>query len=534
LIAGGSAAVPISELGDCLQDVRVSSAAVMPPMGRSAGTARQVTMPIVVADRGPWIAGGLLIFAAVWLSALAHDSLAPPVDNVEQLTWVRSLEWGYYKHPPLPTWLAWLPVSLFGLSAWTGYVLGAACTLTALGLMWRLLVALRGQAFAGVALLAALCITYYNGRLHYYNHNVVLLLLSTASATLCWQAFSTRKLRWWFGLGLAIGLGALAKYQIAVTVASVLVFAAHQRAWRDPVHRSGALLASVVALVVFAPHAAWLQAHDFAPIHYAVESSLGARFSAVHRTVESLHWLLDQVFNRALPAWLLLAVAARASAAAGPEIYVRRSSTVGGDAAKALLLCWGLVPLLFMPLAGVVSGADLQLHWGTPFLLFAVPALMALRPRAAWEQVSWRPILGAFVVIQLLLLALSHATSQRVSSPQRNQDWRGFDPAALAERVAAPARQELGGPIRVVSGPAASSGALALQLAERPLVLIDGRLDRSPWVAPDLVQRCGALQIGLTKELAGGRPFGAAFPTLAWNIVPRDPAAAPCPPLSVD
>ena len=221
----------------------MSLATVPPPVGRFAGSASSVTTAVNVARHGPWVAGGLLVFAAVWLSALAHDSLAPPVDTVEQLTWVRSLEWGYYKHPPLPTWLAWLPVRVFGLSAWTGYVMGAACTLAALGLMWRLLVTLRGPAFAGVALLAALCITYYNGRLHYYNHNVVLLLLSTASAALCWQAFSTRQWRWWFGLGLAIGLGALAKYQIAVTVASVLVFAVHQRAWRDPVHRWGALLA---------------------------------------------------------------------------------------------------------------------------------------------------------------------------------------------------------------------------------------------------------------------------------------------------
>jgi hypothetical protein len=45
---------------------------------------------------------------------------------------------------------------------------------------------LRGPTHAGVALLAALCITYYNGRLHYYNHNILLLLLSSASAWLCW------------------------------------------------------------------------------------------------------------------------------------------------------------------------------------------------------------------------------------------------------------------------------------------------------------------------------------------------------------
>src|SRR5256885_10565865 len=32
-----------------------------------------------------------------------HDALPISKDNLEQLTWVHSLEWGYYKHPPLPT-----------------------------------------------------------------------------------------------------------------------------------------------------------------------------------------------------------------------------------------------------------------------------------------------------------------------------------------------------------------------------------------------------------------------------------------------
>ena len=53
------------------------------------------------------------------------------------------------------------------------YVLGAACTMSAAVLLWQLLVKVRGPAYAVVALLAALCITFYNGRLYYYNHNTL-------------------------------------------------------------------------------------------------------------------------------------------------------------------------------------------------------------------------------------------------------------------------------------------------------------------------------------------------------------------------
>ena len=468
-----------------------------------------------------WVAIGLALFAAVWLTHLAHASLVPPVDDIEQLLWVRSLEWGYYKHPPLPTWLIWLPVQVFGLSAWTAYALGAICTLGAMALLWRLLARVRGSTHASVALLAVLCITYYNGRLYYFNHNSVLLLLSTLCAVLCWQAFSTRRLRWWLALGLALGLGALAKYQIAVTVLSMLAFLVHQRAWRDPFHRRGALLAGLVALIVFAPHIGWLHAHDFAPIRYAVESSLGAKLGATDRVVASLGWLLDQVFNRALPALIVLAVAARSLPA--------QPVAPRGDAARSLLLAWGGVPLLFMTLMGIAAGADLQLQWGTPFLLFAVPAAMELRPRLAWQRANVPRLLKAFIVIQGLLLVLSHLSSPLGPLALRDRHWRAFDSAQLAERIAEPARAALGGPIRVVIGATGPAGALALRLPEHPPVLIDGRFDRSPWIDADLMRRCGALQLGPVRTTAGATPVGPDFPDLAWRIVPRELGAAPCP-----
>lgn len=34
----------------------------------------------------------LVLFAILWLTQLAGVSLVPPVDNIEQLTWVKSLK----------------------------------------------------------------------------------------------------------------------------------------------------------------------------------------------------------------------------------------------------------------------------------------------------------------------------------------------------------------------------------------------------------------------------------------------------------
>lgn len=473
---------------------------------------------------------GLLLFGAVWLCQLAYTGLVAPTDNIEQLNWVRSLEWGYYKHPPLPTWLIWPLTQLLGLSAATSYVTGAMVTLGTMGLLWRLLATLRGTNHACIALLAALCITYYNGRLHYYNHNIVLLLWSTASAVLCWQAFAKRQLRWWLGIGLTVGLGALTKYQIAVTVASILAFAAYQRAWRDPVHRLGALLACSVALLLFVPHFEWLRTHNFGPIRYALDSSLGAGISGAAQATRIVTWLADQVFNRALPAWLLLIVVAlphwRAWIVAGRAMT---APTAPNNPRRALLLAWGVLPLVFMPLVALLSGAELQLQWGTPYLLFAVPAAMEMAPRHYWDRIDLRRAFFAFLVIQALLLALNFVTSARGPIALRDRHLRPFDPAALAEDIAPAARAALGGPIVLVIGEGAQAGALALQLPERPLVLIDGRFDRSPWVGHDLLRRCGAVQLDSKHALVGGMPVGAAHPGMQWRVIAPDAGTASCP-----
>ena len=176
---------------------------------------RRGSLALPVWLRGPAAVGLLfLLFAAVWLWHLDSVALSPPADNIEQLTWMRSLEWGYYKHPPVPTWMMWAFAKLAGWSAWSSYLLGALCTLVSVALYGLLLRDIQGPRFALVGVLAALGITFYNGRLNYFNHNVALMLWVSASAWLWWRLLTVPRLRWWLALGAVAGLGMLSKYQI--------------------------------------------------------------------------------------------------------------------------------------------------------------------------------------------------------------------------------------------------------------------------------------------------------------------------------
>lgn len=303
----------------------------------------------------------MLVFAGAWLWLLDRAVLAPPTDNIEQLIWVRSLEWGYYKHPPLPTWLLWPVVQLLGGTAWATYVMGAACALGAFALMWRLLRDMRGEAHAATAALAGLCVTFYNGRLYFYNHEIVLIPLVAGCALACWKAYTTRKIGWWLALGACLGLGALAKYQIAVAGLAVLVFWCIRKAWRDPMHVFGLQVAGLTALAVFAPHLIWLIHHDFEPLNYAMSSSLAAGLPWLARGQEVAKWWGDQLLNRALPAWLFLGVLWLAGSRERRR-HAAPPDAVAGDPGRALLLSFGLTPLVFVSVMALISGSHIQLH----------------------------------------------------------------------------------------------------------------------------------------------------------------------------
>ena len=92
--------------------------------------------------------------------------------------------------------------------------LAATWLVVAFLMFWHLLARWRGAVHASVATLAALCITFYNGRLDYFNHEIVMLPLVVGSALALERALATRRLAAWVALGACMGAGLLAKYQM--------------------------------------------------------------------------------------------------------------------------------------------------------------------------------------------------------------------------------------------------------------------------------------------------------------------------------
>ena len=444
----------------------------------------------------------MLLFALVWLGHLQSVALSAPMDNVEQWVWRLSLQWGYHKHPPFPTWALWAAHAVAGRHALTAAIVGAGLSLLSIGLMHALLRQTCSGFAAWLGLLAALLITFYNGRLNYYNHNILLMVFVALTVYSWWQILQSGRTGWWILLGLSAGLGMLSKYQYLLIVPPSLVCLAWLRPWQSRKTLLQLALALALALLLFLPHALWLlnQPGGDSPLGYASQTARPALFGGEAPLAALLHsgnWLLDLVLNRCLPAWLLLL---------GVRLWLRRTDrdalarsgpqpTGAGVRADSFLLLWGLLPACTITALGVVMGMDLQLQWGTAFALWLVPAGLVLLKlqRVSPAPRLWGVALGLWLALQLLLLAHSHSTSS--AGCCTNDKWRNFDTPAIARELDASAREKVGGQFRVLVGAASTMGAIAMALPDRPRVLIEGRLRISPWITAEDLAGPGVVQL---------------------------------------
>ncbi len=474
---------------------------------------------------GRAVAALLAVYGVIWLAIHWVTALAAPGDNVEQLIWIHSLELGYFKHPPMPTWIMAASAAVFGPSIGLTYVLGGVLTLGSLAIFWKLLCDMRGRAYATVGLLAALSITFYCGRLYYYNHNVVMMLWISLAAALTWHVTRKPSLAGWAWLGLVSGLGMLSKYQYVLALGVIGLWWLRIGAWRNPVHVKGAALATVIGLLVLSPHLYWLSTHDWMPMHYAERTSLGLHLDTAARINMSWKFAVDWIFNRCMPAWIVLGVALwwgrRRAGKTGEQAAPAKVAPAAADRMlREYWLLWGLVPLLAMLVLCLFTGSYLHLQWGTAFMFLCVPAVMewARSPRSWGAAGDMRAAWLMFGVLQALLLLQFWLASPMGLSGYKSTHQNHIPVDKIVEGLAPAAHQALGGPVDIIIGPQALAGRIAMELPERPRVYVERNLQYSPWIREEELPSARIIEVVVAPDpLPEG--LTRAYGVWAWRPV---------------
>jgi dolichyl-phosphate-mannose-protein mannosyltransferase len=458
-----------------------------------------------LSDHGPvWLI--LLGCVLVWTALPSLLQLAPHGDNVEQLNWSHSYQWGYFKHPPLPTWLLRAAIGLFGPSAVLTYALAMTCVALALWLLWLCARQVLEPRAALVALLFSTANYYLMGRGSFLNHNTVMLPFVALSTWAVLRIVAGAGWSMWLLLGLAQALGLLTKYQMALTVignlAALLLTGVH----RQPRFGRHLTLAGAVTVLPLVPHALWLSGHDFGTMQNFSHSLL-AHLGPAERLRACLGFLGQQIARLApaLFAVLLARWIGRASQSpasllrsyAGLRSYggLEEPSIAAQQRSRALraLTVMVLVPIVSIVMLILTIGVAPQNHWGAISTLL-IPLLYVCCMRSAVSQ-----RVGAAA----LATAMSHAVVILWSVGV----WK-FDPGPphrfAARALAAMAQSYWSaherGPIRLVLGPDWEAGSIALYLPGDPPLLPYADPRQAPWIDLDLIPQCGALVIAQTGE----------------------------------
>lgn len=450
--------------------------------------------------RGACIASAFAI--ACWVALAAWTNHSQLQDSLEQFVWGQSLEWGYWKHPPLTSWLMWAGLQVFGPVPWITYLLGGLVTVLAMLCTTRLAQLLAGDR---VAVLTALLLALHYGftrRAQMFNHNTVLIACMAMAALATFEAVRRNRRRDWVLAGLAAGLALMAKYQAALPLAGLLLAIVLSGEGRRCL--PGIVWASVCAAAVVLPHGIWALQHDLQSVNYAVSSIEGG--TGHHRPH---HLRLVPVV--AMQAKYFLTVGGFAAL-----LWIAARWRRGGAPARpapmtALQRQWfaGLVLVPMAVLLGAAAlGVEVQSHWGfqaSQFLVVPI-AILVSRRFGNWSRLHT----AAWLAMQVLAMTVFFVEAGEKPRPGDQPGVWQLPAEEVARAVEAQWRIHGGGcELRYLRGSVALAGMVSAYGGQRLQVLEDGDPSKSPWIDLEAMRTSGFVDLRDTR-----RPHPTGYQTV--------------------
>ncbi len=414
-----------------------------------------------------------------------------PLDTIEMQHWGRNPAWGYYKHPPLPGWLAEVGHRLGGDSGWLIHLFGQLLMVACFWSVWRLAGEVLPPSRALLSVLMLEAIHYYNYTSLEFNNNLCLVGFAALGTVALFQALRGGGKLIWLAAGAAWGLACLSKYAAGFALLPLLLWTFYDRevrgVWRTP----GPYLALAACLLILGPHLAWAARHDWITIEYALDRSADDSSPWDH-LVNPLRFLLDQLWATM---FMLLTIV--------PLLLPRRREP---SVAQRFLVVAGLGPLLTVLLVAAATGARLRSMWGMPLFTFAAPALLVwFAPRPGWWRVRRALRVGLIWAAGWLIAVVGrNVVGPYVDHTPARVHFPG---PALAARAEALWAEHADGPLPIAAGDWWPAGNIGFYAAARPEVYTDTDPRKAPWCSDDELNRRGGV--------------------LVWEPSPDNPAPPP-------
>lgn len=425
-----------------------------------------------------------LCHATLWTLLPIWTQPNAPLDTLEMIYWGHEWQPGYYKHPPLPAWLAEFSCLFSTNDVWPTYVL---CQIATLGCFWcafQIGREMRGNA-AGLLSVALLegCY-YYNFTTTEFNNNVTSRVWWALTILCLYRGVKRGQVWAWILAGVCLGLGMLSKYDTAILALVMAAFSVlhptGRRCWKTP----GPTACLIAALAVFAPHVVWLFSNDFPTVNYFLRRS-----GSEHQW--SSHILLPLRFAGA-QAGAVLPMLILAVPLIGFRWKFRSLENEDDRFNRDFLLWFAFGPFILVAIVGILLGVRIQSMWGTAMWTYAgVALLFFLRlelNRETIRQTLYRSAVCAS------LIALVFAGRNSVLPHVRGKASRiHFPGRQLAEKVDDLYHQQTGEYPAIVGGPWWEASNVAFYGHQPASVFANLDESISPWLVDENLNQQGGV-----------------------------------------
>ena len=424
---------------------------------------------------------GSLLTLYFFLWSTLPTLLAPsfPLDVIEGINWGREWQLGYYKHPPLPSWLLVLSFQILGHIG--PYLLSQLCIIATLVMVYQLgrhIVSPR-KALTGSLLLMA--VFYYTWPTLEFNHNIAQLPIWAGICLTFYHAWDDDRRSAWIGFGICAGLGLLTKYSVTLLLITLLLYSLVSKQ-RSRWLTLNPWLAITLMTLIFLPHLIWSATHDWLPFTYAMGRSGEAESSGGR--LNAFKFLGTQAVNHLILMIMILIC--------GVYRYLRRPISLSHDEKMLVVMAFG--PALLTTSLGLLFGIGLRDMWGTPMWNYSGIVLLLFIDDADMVVLSKRLYTGlcVFLILITLVMILYTASGARLTGKPGRMHW----PQVAISLQAQQTWQSLSHcPLDAVGGQYWLAGLITTDAKSQPSILIAPNAAFSPWMNAQRIESRGLLQV---------------------------------------
>ncbi len=324
------------------------------------------------------------------------------LDESEAVMLAQGFHWGYGSQAPLYTWLQMLVFGCLGPSVLGLSVLKNLLLLSTYCLTFATTRALTrntaGAIAAALSLLFLPQVAWESQR--DLTHSVLSATLSMATLYCFVRIQQSRSMGWYLLLGLAAGCGLLSKYNYVLWLAGLLGAGLTLREFRSGLLNFKMLLALIVSVLIFLPHAVWMLSHRELVLSSADKLAMNQSFSWLTATALGLKSICQSLLAFCTPITLVyLALFIRApvqpALAAGVDVLSR----------KLLVRAWLMIGAMLLLLVICTGATEFKERWFQPILI-ALPVLGVTVVQSRLDAPRRRRLVALSVLVMLAVICI--------------------------------------------------------------------------------------------------------------------------------